>query len=156
MARRGLAKTVELQAKQSKSELAEHIFGLKGPAVLSAKRGSSSRDNAWVALKYFDAGFECFSAWQPDELRDFTKFIGKLSQCTWDTIHKHDGLKMKPIDIKTVRAGGAHLQKVLDSVSKDLTLFELRVTQEMRVHGFRLLDAFFLVLLDRGHRIYRG
>jgi hypothetical protein len=36
----------------------------------------------------------------------------------------------------------------------DLTFFELRVTQQARVHGFRVKSAFFLVWLDREHRIY--
>jgi hypothetical protein len=42
----------------------------------------------------------------------------------------------------------------LDKISPDLTWFELRVDGESRVHGFRVGDAFFLVFLDKGHKIY--
>ena len=43
----------------------------------------------------------------------------------------------------------------LQTLSPDLTWFELRITEEALVHGFRARDAFYLVFLDRDHAVYK-
>ncbi len=43
---------------------------------------------------------------------------------------------------------------LLQSISPDIRFFELRINQQARVHGFRSYSAFFLVWLDKDHRIY--
>jgi len=47
------------------------------------------------------------------------------------------------------------LHPELKTVSPDIDFFELRVTGEARVHGFRVIDGFYLVWLDREHEIYK-
>lgn len=46
------------------------------------------------------------------------------------------------------------MEKVSRVLSEDIGFFELRISQKIRVHGFQAQTAFFLVLLDRGHRVF--
>lgn len=124
--------------------------------------GSADNDNPFVNLKYFRESFECFSAWEKDELKSFTDFIGAMRDRTWRQVlatsgkgENKAGLGYTPYEIaKTKNGAEAQLKDVQKSIGEDITFFELRVTQKIRVHGFRANAAFFLVLLDRGHRVF--
>lgn len=123
---------------------------------------SSDNDSPFVVLKYFRHTFECFSAWEKDELKSFSDFITSLRQRTWrqvlETSGKGEnkaGLAYTPYDVSKVKNGAEdHLKEVRKQIGDDITFFELRVNQKMRVHGFRAKAAFFLVLLDREHRVF--
>jgi len=124
--------------------------------------GSPDNDNPFVNLKYFRESFECFSAWQKDELKAFTDFIGSLRQRTWRQVletsgkgENKTGLAYTPYEIATTKNGAEEqLKEVQKLIGDDITFFELRVNQKIRVHGFRAKAAFFLVLLDREHRVF--
>lgn len=116
-------------------------------------------NNAFVILKYFDGKYQCFSEWSNNELKDFTSFIEKINNMTWNEIYKTAG-KGKS-GKKTGFGYTVHKDKsvlpnktIVDKLSEDITFFELRVSQEARVHGFRVKSAFFLVWLDRNHDVY--
>ncbi|MDM8560451.1 MAG6450 family protein [Candidatus Parabeggiatoa sp. HSG14] len=118
---------------------------------------TDSLDSPHVNLKYYDPEFECFSEWTYDELKAFSEFTQKLKRLTWQQIYRSGG---KPGD-KTGLGYTPHKTRTylpkhpeLDSISLDITFFELRMTQKARVHGFRVKSAFFLVWLDRNHQIY--
>jgi len=123
---------------------------------------SADNDNPFVALKYFRDAFECFSVWEKDELKTFSEFISSLRRRTWrqvlETSGKREnkvGLAYTPYDITTTKNGAEeHLKVVREQIGDDITFFELRVSQKIRVHGFRAKAAFFLVLLDREHRVF--
>ena len=111
---------------------------------------SSENQTANISLKYFDHNYQCFSEWDRDELREFSRFVEKLRNLTWTAIPRNRGLGMQPHKIRKKLPSSA----ILNSISKDTSLFELRVTGESRVHGFRVKSTFFLVWLDRQHDIY--
>jgi len=119
-----------------------------------ANAGQSSSPPS-VSLKYYNPRFECFSKWPPDKLAAFSSFIGKLAGHTWGAIYNTGG----KLGNKTGLGYTPHkhrnkLPPLPNGPSEDLTFFELRVTQEARVHGFRMGAVFFLVWLDKDHRIY--
>lgn len=106
-----------------------------------------------VNMKYYTSSFQCFSAWSSQEMKQFSDFIEKLRQMKWADIYRtggklgyKTGLGYSLIDRKNYPKNA-----LLDKVSADISFFELRVNQTMRVHGFRCLDAFYLVYLDRNH-----
>lgn len=140
------------------SPLEEKAFSLAN--ALSG--GSADQDNPFVTLKYFRDSFECFSAWEKDELKAFSDFISSMRQRTWRQVletsgkgENKSGLGYTPYDVaKTKNGAEDHLKDVRKSIGDDITFFELRVTQKIRVHGFRMKAAFFLVLLDREHRVF--
>jgi hypothetical protein len=53
-----------------------------------------------------------------------------------------------------MKAGKEVLKKVRNSISPDIGFFELRVSDKIRLHGFQSQSAFFLVMLDREHRVF--
>lgn len=116
---------------------------------LSNYGDSSDNKKGYIALKYFDKNFECFSEWTPDELSCFSNFVDKINQLEWKEIKRHKGLAMKDID----NANGIPNNYIKEQISKDITFCEFRVTQKARVVGFRSNAVFFLCWLDRNHRI---
>lgn len=117
---------------------------------------SEKIENAYLALKYYQPEHECFSDWKPDELRAFSEFTRKLSQQRWQQIFQSGGsLGNKQGLGYTKHSNKSKLPNstVIDKISPDIDFFELRVTQKARVHGFRSMSTFFLVWLDRNHKI---
>lgn len=106
----------------------------------------------YISLKYYDSGFECFSDWTSQELKSFSDLIKKLSKTTWDRIKRGTGgLGCK------VHKERKHLPKreILKSISPESTLVEMRVNGTARIHGFIVKSSFFLVWLDREHKVYK-
>ena len=139
------------------SPIEEKVFSLSN----AASTGSTDQENPFVTLKYYQNTFECFSKWEKTELKSFSEFISRLRKLTWRQVLETSGKSSKtgfgytPYDISTAKSvAKEHLNGVRTIVGDDITFFELRVTQKMRVHGFRMRAAFFLVLLDRDHRVF--
>ena len=132
--------------KYSLNEIEARLLGIDG-----------SDDKAFVTLKYFDSSYECFSQWKENELRDFSNFIKTINQMTWNEIYKSGGKSNKTGLGYTVHTNKEVLPnpRLLETISEDITFFELRVCKKARVHGFRVKSAFYLVWLDRGHEIYK-
>lgn len=124
---------------------------------------SSDQDNPYVALKYFRSGFECFSQWEKDELKTFSGFLSGMHERTWQQVlatsgkgANKTGLAYTPYEEAKVKGGASeHLSKVREQIGEDITFFELRLSSKIRVHGFRAKAIFFLVLLDREHRVFK-
>lgn len=132
--------------KYSLSDIEAKLLGVDG-----------NDDRAFVTLKYFDSSYECFSEWKENELKDFSNFIKTINQMTWNEIYKSGGKNNKTGLGYTVHTHKEVLpnQRLLRTISEDITFFELRVNQKARVHGFRVKSAFYLVWLDRGHEVYK-
>ena len=136
------AKTI-LDKEKDRIKIENKIMGL-------AEYGTSAEsEKGYIALKYFDKNFECFSEWTPDELVCFSSFIDKINRLEWKEIKKHPGLRFKSID----NAKGIPNNDIKERLSKDITFCEFRVSQKARVVGFRNNAVFFLCWLDRNHRI---
>ena len=142
------------------SELEKKVFDL--PLYKkTGERENVTNKNPYVVLKYFQQEWECFSEWDKEELRAFSSFLSTLSSHTWSSVYKSGGVGPNKVglgytkyDLSTMKAGSTHLEKVINKISPDIDFFELRVTQKIRVHGFQSCAAFFLVLLDREHRVF--
>jgi len=131
---------------------------LREAALLSLSDGTNN-DTGFVNLKYYRFEHQCFSSWTPDELRALSAFCRKLTQTSWTNIYKTAGAPGDKQGLGyTVHKSKSVLpaNPDLENFSPDLTWFELRVTSEARVHGFRCKSAFFLVYLDRQHEVYPG
>jgi hypothetical protein len=119
------------------------------------------KKNPYVVLKYFQEAWECFSEWEKDELQQFSGFLKHLGNHNWQQVYttgskipKH-GLAYTKYEISGASDGAKeHLKRVRQSISEEISFFELRVNQNtLRVHGFQSQSAFFLVLLDRSHAV---
>ncbi len=148
----------QAQSASGLSVIEEKVFSLAN----AKSGGSADNENPFVTLKYFRNSFECFSVWERDELKSFSDFISDLRQRTWRQVLETSGkggakvgLGYTPYEINTTKNGAeGHLDNVRKQIGEDITFFELRINQKIRVHGFRAKAAFFLVLLDREHRVF--
>ena len=133
-------------------------------SLLPSKVGGSYDDQTpFVVLKYFRNAFECFSDWEKDELKQFSGFLEELRKRTWRQVLATSskeggkrGLAYTPYDTNHVdKSIREQFEAIRGQISEDIRFFELRVDQgKLRVHGFRSKAAFFLVLLDREHRVW--
>lgn len=106
----------------------------------------------YVALKYFESDWQCFSEWEKQELKEFSNFISVLGGHTWEQVYgtgsripKH-GLAYTKYKIDEVKSGAIKnkLKAVAEKISEDINFFELRVNQnKLRVHGFQSHAVFF-------------
>lgn len=95
-------------------------------------RFGSSDDNKWL-----------LHDWQKNELKALLKCFKKMEKLTWCSIRRDTGLRMTKL-------------KNVDPplhVSPEVDLYEIRVTQEQRIHGYLIENIFYLVWFDRDHSV---
>jgi hypothetical protein len=89
--------------------------------------------NPYVALKYFQSDFQCFSDWTSQELREFSQFVKLLQKHTWQQIYstaskipKH-GLAYTKYKISDVKSPAikSQLESVRTLISEDIDFFLL-------------------------------
>lgn len=115
------------------------------PQIDRSKSRAATQKPAAVNLRYFQKSNECFSKWQPRELKSFSNFILKMAAKTESqvtsmtgTCHSHKGATSK---------------KLPAGVSKDVRMYSLDVGPKGRIHGFFSSGTFFLVWIDRDGKI---
>jgi hypothetical protein len=161
--------TTKIPSKKVKGEakLAKPLFpnwektAFSIPIKEDGMRNSILSKNPYVVLKYFQSDWECFSDWEKGELSQFSNFLNLLKQHTWDSVYKSGGkgknkgsLGYTPYNVRDMKSGKSYMEKIQQNLSEDISFFELRVNQKIRVHGFQVQSAFFLILLDREHRVF--
>ena len=153
---------IEKEEIAATTALERKIYDLPAFKKNGAREGPLNK-NPYVVLKYFKKDWECFSAWTKDELGQFSNFLTILGRHTWDSVYRSGGkgrnkagLGYTPYKVEDMKAGGPHVKKILAGLSPEVSLIELRVSQKMRVHGFQSQSAFFMVLLDREHKVFPG
>ena len=152
-------KQEQINTRTSKTEIS--ILGLVSNEI--ASNSNALKLNPYVALKYFDSDWQCFSEWEKQELKAFSNFLSTLKNHTWNEVYRTGGripkhglgyTKYKISDIKS-EAIKTRLKSVAEHISEDINFFELRVDQnKLRVHGFQSHSVFFLVVLDRNHEAF--
>lgn len=145
-------------ASDKKSDGKEEVRLLPVEIAIHGFNKKDSELYSQVNLKYYDYLHECFSAWSQDELSDFSKFSNKLTKMTWRDIYRSAGSRGNKQGLGyTVHKNKKKLPKDgnIQGLSEDITLFELKINEKSRVHGFRSKGTFFLVWLDRNHQIYK-
>ena len=80
--------------------------------------------------------------WTSEELKLLIDCFKKMEQLSWYGIQKHTGLRLKMLDIDPP----AYL-------SKDIDIYEIRVSKEQRIHGYINKNEFNIVWFDRDHTV---
>lgn len=107
-------------------------------------------DHVSISLKYYMHKAECFSDWQPKELKAFSGLIEKLRSYKWPqiqsaqgpTCHKHQGGKKVTGYSRPAAIG------------EDIPFYGIHINQKARMHGFHFNSVFYLVWLDRNHNYH--
>ena len=127
--------------------IAKKTFG-----IVDDKTEDRDKERPYLALKYFDSSWECFSDWNQSELKNFSAFIDKLKIMNWRQVLESPGFGYK---LHKNRNQLPNKGMAIREVSPDISASEIRVTQRVRIHGFRINSAYFLVWLDKDHRVFK-
>jgi len=107
-----------------------------------------------LSIRFLQYDFQCFSDWNKIEMNNFWNFNEKIHKYSWQQIYQtasktnKTGFAYMPIPIENYP--DSNFKK---NLSTDITIFELRVDEKIRVHGFRHESIFFLCWLDKNHSI---
>ncbi|KAA6323513.1 hypothetical protein EZS27_027054 [termite gut metagenome] len=107
----------------------------------------------FVSIKNLQESFECFSDWNKKEMKKFWDFNRGIHKIRWDDLHKSGGKEKTGWGYTLIPRDKYKRISFFETISKDKNIFELRVDNKMRVHGFREKSVFYLCVLDREHRI---
>ena len=105
-----------------------------------------------VNLRFFDGKPECFSKWPPKDLKEFTKLIIKLARIENIAQLQSDGGIRYKLHKGKLKKARFNIPPNLND--KDISLCELRVNEKARIHGFIFEQEFFLLWLDRNHKLF--
>lgn len=80
--------------------------------------------------------------WKSEELKLLIDCFKKMEKLSWYGIQKHTGLRLKMLDIDPPTY-----------LSKDINIYEIRVSKEQRIHGYINKNEFNIVWFDRDHTV---
>jgi hypothetical protein len=109
-----------------------------------------------VCIKNLQSNYECFSDWSKADMGKFWDFNDQLHQKTWQQVYESasTGANKRGLAYTVIsRDNYERVSAFVRSLSPEIHLFELRVDERMRVHGYRQKSVFYLCLLDKDHRI---
>lgn len=121
------------------------------PIDLESSKLASRDEGVSISLKYYRQETECFSQWNPGDLKKFGSTVGKIKQLTADKLKGYKPLcephKNDPAEKRFARP---------DALSEDLSFYEIKVdpSNAARIHGVFVGSVFFLVWLDKDHAVY--
>lgn len=110
--------------------------------------------HVFISLRFVEYQHQCFSDWDKKQMKAFWEFQEKAHNYTWEQVKAQatkdlsnkTGLGYTQLPPNTYPPSG-----IRQKLSPDTTFFELRVSGEMRVHGFRSKSIFYICWLDKGH-----
>ncbi|MEB0262552.1 MULTISPECIES: hypothetical protein [unclassified Mucilaginibacter] len=126
----------------------------KNAAVMQGWKKEGNIANIFLSIRFVQKDFECFSEWQKDEMGLFWDFNDRIHQSTWTQVYAQSGKTDKSgLAITPIKKSQYPHNDFVKKLSQDVDLFELRVSQKIRVHGFRDGAILYLCFLDRNHKI---
>ena len=137
----------------------ERKYIKKNTDIVIEKTEETGNDKlVFMSIKNIQSSCECFSKWTKDEMKKFWTFNESLHRKTWKDVYASasQGADKRGLAYTIIPRNKYEHISFMNNLSKDITLFELRVDNEMRVHGFRDKSIFYLCLLDREHKITKG
>lgn len=107
-----------------------------------------------ISFLHVQNDFQCFSSWSKQEMNDFWNFYKKIHEYTWSQVYSTGRKSQKNGFAYTIIPASKYPNpEFKNQLSKDITLFELRISQKGRVHGFRDKSVMYICWLDRNHNI---
>lgn len=112
--------------------------------------------NVLASIRFVQHDFQCFSDWTNAEMKVFWSFIHKLHTYTWVLLYgtggksgNKTGLGYTATSLKDYPES-----EFITQLDPEISLFELRVDDKKRVHGFRSKAIFYICWLDKDHEIF--
>ncbi len=113
------------------------------------------KETVILSLKYIQHEKECFSDWNKKEMSKFWDFNRRLHKMTWLDVYAtaNKGADKRGMAYTVIPRNNYKSVPFIQNLSPDIKMFELRVDNEIRVHGFREKQLFHLCLLDHSHAV---
>ncbi|MDE7413633.1 MAG: hypothetical protein K2N05_07615 [Muribaculaceae bacterium] len=108
----------------------------------------------FISIKNIQPQYQCFSDWTKTELSKFWKFNKQLHSMTWQQVYETASKREKRgLAYTVIPRENYGKNEFISSLDNEIKMFELRVDDEIRVHGYRMNATFYLCFLDRDHKI---
>lgn len=103
---------------------------------------SESTDDKFCTLKFSmcDSKYPMHEL-NSNEIKEFVSFAKKIEKIQWKNIKQVPGLRYEVL----------HNFSKPDSISKDVTIRSMRLSQKFRVIGYREGEYFYIVWFDNKH-----
>lgn len=134
--------------------ITETVYLDQNATKLDGWQQTGNNAYAFVSLRFVQHNYQCFSEWDKAQMNSFWAFNEKIHKYTWQQVlgqsgrTEAQGFAYKPLPLNIYPKSA-----FLEELSPDITLFELRLNSEARLHGFRRGSIFYICWLDRGHDI---
>lgn len=129
------------------------FVSLKDAAADGARTAQHGGIDIFVSITYLQHQYECFSDWGKQEMKSFWRFLHKLRQYTWVELQRSGGNARSGFGMTKVSRSRYPTGGYPEDTDGNSDMYELRVDQRRRVHGFRDGNIFHICWLDRNHRI---
>lgn len=123
--------------------------------VMTDNKLDNNNAHVLLSIKYLQHDFQCFSEWSKADMKEFWDFNKKIHEYTWKDLHSTAGApgSKTGLGYTIINSSNYPNSDFKKNLSRDITLFELRISEKARAHGFRLNWIFYLCWLDRDHQI---
>lgn len=117
-----------------------------------AVEGNSAK--VFLSLRFIQNNYQCFSEWDKMDMNCFWNFNRDIHAYTWQQVLNTSGKDNKTgLAYTEIPKNKYPNPEFKNTLSDDVTLFELRLSKKIRVHGFRHKSIFYLCWLDKNHNI---
>lgn len=109
----------------------------------------------FVSIKNLQNNFQCFSDWSKIEMNKFWNFNDSIHKMTWSQVLQtaSKGKNKRGLAYTVIPREKYKNISFFKDLDKSISIFELRIDNKIRVHGFRECSIFHLCVLDRKHEI---
>lgn len=109
----------------------------------------------FISIKNIQYKYECLSDWSKNQIKQFWEFNNRVHKMKWQDVYASasKGKDKRGLAYTIIAREKYKSISFIKDLSKEIDMFELRVDEEIRVHGFRDKSIFYLCVLDRNHKI---
>lgn len=126
----------------------------KNAATLLGSNDNGDDLKVIISFIHLQNSYQCFSEWSKTDMESFWNFYKKIHEITWQQVYASSGKSQKTgLGYTKISIDKYPSPVFKEQLSEDITIFELRVNQKSRVHGFRNKAVFYICWLDRNHTI---
>lgn len=125
------------------------------PTIMHGWTNPGDEASVLVSIRFCQYAYQCFSEWSKGEMKIFWDFIDKVHKYTWAQLYKtaSKGEGKTGFAYTAIPLGTYPECEFKELIDPNITMFELRVDDGKRVHGFRDKSVFYICWLDKDHSI---
>lgn len=122
--------------------------------ILEDVESNGNDKKVFISIKHLQDSFECFCDWSKSDMGKFWNFNESIHNMTWGQVYSTSRKTQKSgVGYTVISRNKYRSIPFITQLSDGITIFELRVSDRIRVHGFRDKSIFYLCVLDKDHRI---